>query len=77
MFAICIDSSHQKGMGHFFKMMNFLETLRAHDERFVILINDDKASIGILRDKDLPFTLDDLGEGAEFSSYDIIAAKQK
>ena len=38
MFAICLESSHQKGMGHFFRMMNFLETLRAHDERFVILL---------------------------------------
>jgi len=55
MFAICIESSHQKGMGHFYRMINFIECLKENNEKFIVLINDDKTSLSLLCDKNLPF----------------------
>lgn len=55
MFAICIESSHKKGMGHFFKMINFVEYLKSKNEEYIILINEDKVSSNILKEKKMHF----------------------
>jgi spore coat polysaccharide biosynthesis predicted glycosyltransferase SpsG len=59
MFAICVESSHEKGMGHFFKMLNFVEYLNERKEEFIILINEDNISNEILSEKRLPFCVVD------------------
>ena len=40
MFAICIEASHSKGMGHLFRMLNFTNYLKKQNEKFVFIIND-------------------------------------
>ena len=40
MFAICIESSHAKGMGHLFRMLNFYKYLQSKKQSFIFLIND-------------------------------------
>jgi spore coat polysaccharide biosynthesis predicted glycosyltransferase SpsG len=51
MFAICIESSHERGMGHFFRMMNFIGLLNEKNEKYVVLINNNQVSIDILNEK--------------------------
>jgi spore coat polysaccharide biosynthesis predicted glycosyltransferase SpsG len=72
MFAICVESSHKKGMGHFFKMLNFVEYLKSKNEEFIILINEDKISNEILKDKRLPFNVVDLNNVSTNWETDII-----
>ena len=62
MFAICIESSHQKGMGHFFRSLNFINYLKEMDVSFIIFINNDAAAIEILDTMDVRFEIVDLGD---------------
>lgn len=48
MFAICIESSHKKGMGHLFRMLNFAQYLIKEDEKFIFIINDNEKAKDIL-----------------------------
>jgi len=54
-FGICIESSHQKGMGHLFRAMHFCTYLRSKGDSYIIFINPHKASLDCLRDKGLSF----------------------
>ena len=48
MFAICIESSHQKGMGHLFRALNFVEELKNKQEKCVVVINENENATTIL-----------------------------
>lgn len=60
MFAICIESSHSKGMGHLFRMLNFSEYLKNQNETFIFLINDNQKAKEILESKNIRFETVDL-----------------
>lgn len=68
MFAVCIESSHQRGMGHFFRALNFLAYLHERNQHAILLLNEHQPSMEILRAKNIPFEivpLDDLETGWE------------
>lgn len=70
MFAICIEASHQRGMGHFFRALNLIAHLDMQREPYVTLINDHAKSRAILEQKNIPFevvALDDYTTGWETS----------
>ena len=59
MLAVCIESSHARGMGHLFRALNLADVLgqRGHAVRF--LMNDDEVSTGILKARGhTPLTVD-------------------
>lgn len=62
MFAICIESSHSKGMGHLFRMLNFAEYLKNQNEAFIFLINDNQKAKEILESKHIRFETVDLDD---------------
>lgn len=62
MFAICIESSHTKGMGHLFRMLNFAEYLKNQNEAFIFLINDNREAKEILDSKHIRFETVDLND---------------
>lgn len=55
MFAICIESSHSRGMGHLFRMLNFIEYLQEQNKKYVLLLNNDKKSKEILGLRNINF----------------------
>jgi spore coat polysaccharide biosynthesis predicted glycosyltransferase SpsG len=55
MFAICIEASHSKGMGHLFRMLNFVKYLKYKDEKFIVLINDNDKTKYILEANKISF----------------------
>ena len=55
MFIICIESSHQRGMGHFYRALIIQEYLKKKKEKNLIVINDDKVSVKILREKNITY----------------------
>jgi len=64
MFAICLESSHRRGMGHLFRMLNLARHMRAQQAPFVILVNDHPPALSILRAAQLPFEVVDLEKTA-------------
>lgn len=62
MFAICIESSHSKGMGHLFRMLNFSEYLKNQNEAFIFLINKNQKTKKILESKHINFEIVDLDD---------------
>lgn len=62
MIIICIESSHKRGMGHFYRALNMLEYLNAVNEQAVILINNDKAPLRILDEKKITYEIVDFGD---------------
>lgn len=57
MIAICIESSHQKGMGHLFRCMNLLAHAQSEDESCLVLINDHGPSVDQLKEKGTPYEI--------------------
>ena len=62
MFAICLECSHQKGMGHLFRALNFIRLLHKKKVDYCVLLNDDTYAISILRQKKILFETVDLND---------------
>lgn len=60
MFAICIEASHKKGMGHLFRMLNFTKYLKNMGNNFIFIINDDEKTKNILESKDYKYEVVEL-----------------
>jgi spore coat polysaccharide biosynthesis predicted glycosyltransferase SpsG len=55
MFGICVEASHQRGMGHLFRALNLCKGLSERGLPFHIFINKNEASQTILEQRNLPF----------------------
>jgi spore coat polysaccharide biosynthesis predicted glycosyltransferase SpsG len=62
MFAICIEASHSKGMGHLFRMLNFAKYLKKQKEDFIFLINNNDKTNNILQDSNISYEVVDLND---------------
>lgn len=62
MFAICIESSHKKGMGHFFRAMNMFDFFKRNKEDCVLFINNDENALQLLKQKRIAFEVVDLND---------------
>lgn len=60
MFAICIESSHRRGLGHLFRAVNFIDCLKSNHEEAVVFVNDDKTAIKILEERGIKIETVDL-----------------
>jgi spore coat polysaccharide biosynthesis predicted glycosyltransferase SpsG len=60
MFAICVESSHARGMGHLFRMRHLARELRSRGLPLVFFVNDHKPSLELLRHDGLTFEIVDL-----------------
>ena len=54
MFALCVESSHARGMGHFYRALNLAEGLTAAAISFKFYLNDHAPSLQILCERGLP-----------------------
>jgi spore coat polysaccharide biosynthesis predicted glycosyltransferase SpsG len=77
MFAICLEASHQKGMGHLFRMLNFVKYLEQKKQDFIFLINDNEKTKDILEKHNYKYEIVDLNnfsqnwETALIKKYDL------
>ena len=62
MFAICIEASHSKGMGHLFRMLNFSKFLKTKNKDFIFIINNNEELINILKSHDIAFEIVNLDD---------------
>jgi len=72
MFAICIEASHSKGMGHLFRMLNFATYLKEQNEQVVFFINNNDKTKKILKDNNINYEIVDLLENQSNWENDLI-----
>jgi spore coat polysaccharide biosynthesis predicted glycosyltransferase SpsG len=60
MFAICLESSHSKGMGHLFRMLNFATYLKRQNVNFIFVVNEDNILLKTLKKNNIFFITVDL-----------------
>lgn len=72
MFALAIESSHQKGMGHLFRAMNFMDFLVSKNEPFIVFINNDRTACDILTSRGIRFDTVDLTDHESDWESDLI-----
>ncbi len=60
MFALCIDSSHARGMGHFYRALNLADELEKVGQSYTFYLNDHAPSQQILVEQDVPHRMVDL-----------------
>lgn len=60
MYGICIESSHKRGMGHFFRMLQIVSFLKRKKKESIVMLNDDKLSQKILVSKKIKYEIVDL-----------------
>lgn len=53
MYAICIESSHIRGMGHFYRAMNLIEYLMKKNERYIVIINKNEEALELLKKRNV------------------------
>lgn len=60
MFALCIESSHARGMGHFYRALNLAEGLAKAGLSYMFYLNDHAPSRQILVERGVPHRVVDL-----------------
>lgn len=60
MFGICVESSHQRGMGNLFRSLNLVEWMRKNGYDYIMMINDDIDSTELLKARKIKYTVVDL-----------------
>lgn len=63
MFAICIESSHARGLGHLYRSLTLADALRASGRPSHFLINEHSSSIELIRARGYEADIVDLGDG--------------
>jgi len=53
--AICLEASHQRGLGHLYRQLNLAAYFDAQGAPYRILVNDYAVALDILRERKLPF----------------------
>jgi len=77
LFALCIESSHQRGMGHLFRMLRFSQFLRDKNESVIFFVNAHQPAMTILNENGCDYegvNLSDMQsnwEGQLIQKYDI------
>jgi len=59
-FGVCVEASHERGMGHLYRVLALCEALLEREAPFRIFINRDDASQAILEQRGFPFDLVEL-----------------
>ena len=77
MFLFCIESSHERGMGHLYRSITFINYLMSIGERCMVIVNDHEVSTKILSDNGIVHQVEDLSdyksdwEGRAVKRYNI------
>jgi spore coat polysaccharide biosynthesis predicted glycosyltransferase SpsG len=59
-FGICLESSHARGMGHFYRMLNLAEALKLSSIQFKFFINNHTPSLKIFDARNYEYEIVDL-----------------
>ena len=60
MFALCVESSHARGMGHVFRARNLAEVMRCAGQRCKVILNDHEPAVRLLENAGIEYVTVDL-----------------
>ena len=60
MYAICVECSHQRGMGNLFRVLNIINWFDVHKIKYILLINNDERSVMYLNNRNISYRTVDL-----------------
>ncbi len=72
MFALCIESSHEKGMGHLYRMLNFAVFLEERKHNYKFYLNNHSPSIEVLNKHYVPYEIVDIDDSRSGWEVEII-----
>lgn len=72
MICLCVEGSHQKGMGHVFRGVNLADALRAEGLDSFFVINNDQRSVDIIKSSGLPFEVADISDQSSGWESEIV-----
>lgn len=62
MICLCVEGSHQKGMGHVFRALSLASALRLLGADCLFAVNDDEKSLEIVKSAGIPWEVADLSD---------------
>jgi len=62
LLGFCIEASHERGLGHLFKTLNFIDHLKAHGEKYVVMVNSDPLATMILEQRSVEYVTVNLND---------------
>ena len=72
MYILCIESSKQRGMGHFFRSLLFVDYFVKHNIDYRVLINNDSASVRIYDERHINYDIVDFEDESSWE-LDVIS----
>lgn len=73
MFAICIECSHARGLGHLYRSLTLADELRRRGWPLHFLVNDDSTAIDLIRNQRYPVDAIDLNNDSNWEEVWLIA----
>lgn len=61
-YALCVESSHEKGMGHLFRALNVVKFISRRGEDAILIVNNDKVSTSLLEKENIRFAIADVND---------------
>lgn len=74
MFGLCVESSHERGMGHLYRAINLYKELKKHQYTVQVYINDDLKARSVLDELSIAYTVVNLKD--EHSNWERRNIKQ-
>jgi spore coat polysaccharide biosynthesis predicted glycosyltransferase SpsG len=62
MYAICIESSHARGMGHLFRALNLINELKIRGVELIIYVNNNEKAIEIIKERRIDYRVVNLAD---------------
>ena len=62
MYAICIESSHARGMGHLFRAINLINELKIRGVELIIYVNNNEKAIEIIKERRIDYRVVNLAD---------------
>lgn len=73
MLAVCIECSHQRGMGHLFRAVNLIAVCKKRGINTLLLVNEDEKGLRILKEHQIIPVIVDLWDEISDWEADLIA----
>lgn len=62
MIGFCIAASHERGLGHLYKTLNFIDYLVGQGEQYIIMVNDDSRAVEVLKQRAVAYVTVNLSD---------------
>lgn len=66
MYILCIESSKERGMGHLFRSFLFVDYFKKNKIDYLILVNNDPASVSLYDEKNIRYEIVDYSDESEW-----------